>query len=112
MLISVPCCILFLITLATAGAATSAFPGAEGAGKWSQGGRGGVVIEVTNLNDSGPGSLRAALAAKGPGTVVFRVSGTIVSRSPRHNEVRVTRLNPRDPRNSNLILCPKNIPRV
>jgi pectate lyase len=63
--------------LAAAAPRLPAFPGADGAGKWSKGGRGGRVIAVTNLEDSGPGSLRAALDASGPRTVVFRVSGTI-----------------------------------
>ncbi len=62
--------------------ATPAFPGAEGAGKWARGGRSGRVISVTNLDDSGPGSLRAALEAREPRTTVFRVSGTIELAKP------------------------------
>lgn len=59
-----------------------AFPGAEGHGRFSQGGRGGVVLFVTNLDDAGPGSLRAAVEARGPRTVVFEAAGTIRLKSP------------------------------
>jgi pectate lyase len=57
--------------------AIPAFPGAEGFGAVSAGGRGGRVIEVTSLDDSGPGTYREACQAEGPRTVVFKVAGIV-----------------------------------
>ena len=54
-----------------------AFPGAEGGGKFSFGGRGGKVFVVTNLADSGPGTLREACESAGPRIVIFNVAGII-----------------------------------
>jgi hypothetical protein len=60
-----------------AAAQVRAFPGAEGAGAYSLGGRGGRVIHVTNLNDSGPGSLSARGDAEGGRTLNLDVGGTL-----------------------------------
>ncbi|TFI58214.1 pectate lyase [Sphingomonas parva] len=65
-----------------AGDALPAFPGAEGAGRLALGGRGGRVLRVTNLEDKGPGSLRAAVEAEGPRFVVFDIGGTIELKKP------------------------------
>ncbi len=61
-----------------------AFPGAEGWGATTPGGRGGRFIKVTNLNTAGPGSLAEACSAPGPRIVVFEVSGVI------NGDVRIT----------------------
>lgn len=59
-----------------------AFPGAYGGGEYSFGGRGGKVITVTNTNDSGPGSLRAACRTAGARIIVFNVAGLIMLKTP------------------------------
>jgi pectate lyase len=70
-------CLALAIPRPAVAQTAKAFPTAEGFGANAVGGRGGRVIEVVNLNDAGPGSLRSAMEAAGPRIVSFRVSGTI-----------------------------------
>src|SRR3990167_3742556 len=77
---------LFPISFTQSAANLPVFPGCQGFGCETVGGRGGRIIKVTNLNDSGPGSLRVAVEASGPRIVVFETSGTIALSS----EIRIT----------------------
>ncbi len=65
------------LTLTKPSKSVPAFPEAEGFGAMSRGGRGGKIIEVTNLGDRGLGSLRAAIEAPQPRIIIFKVAGTI-----------------------------------
>mgnify|MGYP001577722657 CR=1 FL=1 len=91
-------CALLLYSPALSGAPAKpsepelAFPGAEGAGRFAAGGRGGRVLHVTNLDDAGPGSLRAAVEQNVPRIVRFDVAGTIRLKSDlviRHPQITI-----------------------
>ena len=73
--------IFYLLAVSPAGAQTPAFPGAEGHGRYVSGGRGGKLVHVTNLNDSGTGSFRQAVKGSDKKIVVFDVGGVIALKS-------------------------------
>lgn len=72
--------ILFILSLPMM-AQAPAFPGAEGHGRYATGGRGGKIIHVTNLNDSGPGSFRQAVSGNDRKIIIFDVAGVIALKS-------------------------------
>ncbi len=72
---------LAVITMTSQAQTVPSFPGAEGHGRYVTGGRGGQIIHVTNLNDSGTGSFRAAVSGTSRKIVVFDVGGVIALKS-------------------------------
>jgi pectate lyase len=75
-------CAIGAVLVAAPPRSLPAFPGAEGFGALTAGGRGGRVVVVSNTNDAGPGSFREAVSGRGPRTVVFAVGGLITLQSP------------------------------
>lgn len=83
-------CTFKKITLLNTEEKAIAFPGAEGFGKYTTGGRGGKIYVVSNLNDDGEGSLRKAVVSNSPRIIVFAVSGTIHLKSKLNIKGNVT----------------------
>lgn len=81
-------CPTFAMNGTLSAAELTSFPGAQGYGKFSQGGREGKIIVVTTLADAGAGSLRACMESQGARNCVFRVGGVIQLKTPIHVKSR------------------------
>ncbi|MBX9459774.1 MAG: hypothetical protein KL863_29170 [Rhizobium sp.] len=82
LIVIVSVCIGLTAAVASASSVLVAFPGAQGHGRYSEGGRGGRMVVVTTLEDKGPGSLRACMQAEGPRNCIFKVGGVIQLKRP------------------------------
>lgn len=94
--VSIACTLLPVLSVPSFGETVPAFPGVEGAGQFTTGGRGGTVYRVPNLNTDGPGSLADAVSQPNR-IVVFEVSGIVDLTRAKGDKVKGGRLDVTQP---------------